>query len=331
MADRYERCRIPDPGERVDDVVDNRDVLAVVQGFSLIGVVVGLGWLLARTGLFGRTEQEVLAKLTFWVGSPALLLLVVADADVHVLFSGFLVASAAGLVVAAGTYVALARLVLRRSWEHTIMGGMGASYVNSVNLGVPIALYVLGDAGWAAPILVMQLVVMQPAWLAALDATGGGGFRWRRLVRSPFTNPMTVGALTGLVLSVAGVDLPALVRDPIELIGGLAVPGMLLAFGISLHRAPRAHGSGAGAELVLVTVLKLAVMPAVAVLVAGPVLGLPTTETVAAGVMAALPTAQNVFILAVAYRRGEQISRDTVFITTLLSPVAVALLVLLLT
>ena len=49
---------------------------AVLQGFWLIGAVVAVGWLLAHTRLFGVTEQRMLARLTFWVGSPALLFLV---------------------------------------------------------------------------------------------------------------------------------------------------------------------------------------------------------------------------------------------------------------
>jgi len=44
-------------------------------------------------------------------------------------------------------------------------------------------------------------------------------------------------------------------------------------------------------------------------------------------VMASLPTAQNVFILAVAYRRGENLARDSVFATTFLAMPAMLLVV----
>lgn len=294
-------------------------MVAVLQGFSLIAVVIAIGGLMAHTRLFGADEQRMLATLTFWVGSPALLFLVVADADVRVVFSGFLLATVAAVVVTSTAYLLLARLVWRRGWTHAVMGGMSVSYVNSNNLGVPIAVYVLGDAGWAAPIILMQLLVLQPAWLAALDATGGGRVSVRRLLRSPVTNPLTIGSLLGLVVALTGITLPTVVRDPIELVGGLAIPGMLLAFGISLRLSPLPGRDGTAGELVAAAALKLVVMPAVAVLVAGPVLGLGAHEVLAAGVMAALPTAQNVFILAVAYRRAEQVARDAIFVTTLLS------------
>lgn len=301
--------------------------MAVLQGFWLIAVVIAVGWLIAHTGLFGREGQQFLAKLTFWVGSPALLFLVVADADVGVLFSGFLVATVAGVLVTSVLYLVYARAVLHRPLSHAVMGGMSVSYVNSNNLGVPIAVYVLGDASWAAPILLLQLLVLQPAWLAALDATGRGRVSVRRLLLSPFTNPLTIGSLLGLVVAVAGIDLPEMVRAPVDLIGGLAIPGMLLAFGISLRLSPVPRGRDNLAELGAMVLLKLAVMPAVTWLVAGPVLDLTTQEVLGAVVMASLPTAQNVFILAVAYRRGENLARDSVFATTLLAMPAMLLVV----
>lgn len=307
-----------------------RSVAAVLQGFWLIAAVVAVGWLLAHTGLFGRTEQQVLARLTFWVGSPALLFLVVADADVGVIFSGFLVATVVGVVVTAAAYLVLARVVLRRSLTHALMGGMSVSYVNSNNLGLPIAIYVLGDASWSAPIILMQLLVLQPAWLAALDATRSGRVSVGRLLRSPVTNPLTIGSLLGLAVALSGGTLPPVVRAPTELVGGLAIPGMLLAFGISLRLSPVPRGRGNLAELGAVVLLKLGLMPAVAGLVAGPVMGLSGPEVLAVVVMSTLPTAQNVFVLAVAYGRGEDIARDSVFVTTVLAAPAMLLVVALL-
>ncbi|WP_109472117.1 AEC family transporter [Ornithinimicrobium cavernae] len=302
-------------------------MVAVLQGFWLIAVVIAVGWVIAHTRLFGRDGQQLLAKLTFWVGSPALLFLVVADSDVGVLFSGFLLATAAGVIVTAGAYLAFARFVLHRPLPHAVMGGMSVSYVNSNNLGVPIAIYVVGDASWAAPILLMQLLVLQPLWLAALDATGRGQVSVRRLLLSPLTNPLTVGSLLGLLVAVTGVELPDLVRAPIDLIAGLAIPGMLLAFGISLRLSPVPRGRGNLVELGGMVLLKLGLMPAVTWLVAGPVLGLSSQEVLGAVVMASLPTAQNVFILAVAYRRGESLARDSVFATTVLAMPAMLLVV----
>lgn len=302
-------------------------MVPVLQGFWLIAVVIAVGWLIAHLKLFGREGQQTLARLTFWVGSPALLFLVVADADVSVLFSGFLLATVGGVVITAVLYLLYAILLLRRPLSHAVMGGMSVTYVNSNNLGVPIAVYVLGDASWAAPLLLLQLLVLQPLWLAGLDATGRGRVSVRRLVMSPITNPLTIGSVLGLVVAVSGIELPTLVRDPAELIGGLAIPCMLLAFGISLRLSPVPRGKDNLSELGAMVLLKLLVMPAVTWLIAGPLLSLSAAEVLAAVVLASLPTAQNVYILALTYRRGEDIARDSVFTTTLLAMPAMLLLV----
>ena len=294
-------------------------MLSVLEGFSLIAAVIAVGWVLAQTGIFGRDEQRMLARLTFWVGSPALLFLIVARADVDVIFSGFLVATVAATAVCVLVYLAVARRLLRRRWADAVMGGMAASYVNANNLGLPIAIYVLGDASWAAPVLFMQLLFLQPGWLAALDATRAGRVSWVRVLRSPLTNPLTIGTVLGLLVNLSGWEPPELLLAPVELVAGVAVPCMLLAFGISLRLSPLPGREGGLAEPASVVLVKLVLMPLVAGLVAGPLLGLRDAEVLAAVVMAALPTAQNVHVLSIAYGRGERIARDGVFLTTVLS------------
>lgn len=305
-------------------------MVAVLQGFWLIAAIVAVGWVLAHIKLFGRSEQQMLAKLTFWIGSPCLLFLVVADADLGVIFSGFLIATVVASLVTAAAYLVVARVVLRRSVTHSLMGGMSVSYVNSNNLGLPIAMFVLADASWSASVILLQLMVLQPLWLGLLDAARTGRVSVLQLVRSPLTNPLTIGSLLGLAVALLDIQLPSDVRGPIELLGGLAIPCMLIAFGISLRLSPVPRGRDNLAELGAMVVLKLAAMPALAWLVAGPVMGLTDAEVLAAVVMAALPTAQNVFILAVAYGRGEDIARDSILVTTLLSMPAMLLVVALL-
>lgn len=294
-------------------------MLAVVQGFGLIAVVVAVGWLVAHVGMFGENEQRMLAVLTFRIGSPALLFLVVSRAETSVLFSGFLVATVSGVVLTSGSYMVVAWLLWRREPTHLFMGGMTVSYVNANNLGLPIAAYVLGDASLAAPILLFQLLVLQPFWLAALDISGGRRESPLRMLGRPFTNPLTVASLLGLVVGLADLRLPDFVIDPIELISGIAIPCMLLAFGISLRLSPRPGSGGTGPELALVVLSKLGLMPLFTALVGHYVFGLDHTELTAATVIAALPTAQNVFILAVTYARAVRIARDGVFLTTVLA------------
>lgn len=296
----------------------------VLEGFVTIGAVIALGALLAQIGLFDNASRVLLSRLSFFVASPALMITVLGGADVTAVLSKNLAASAVAVLVSSVLYVLAARLVWHRDLADTVVGTLSASYVNAGNLGLPIAAYVLGDAALVAPTLLMQLLVLQPLALAALDhATTERRFSIGRAMLRPLTNPLTVGSILGLLLSVSGAKLPMAVRDPLELVGGMAVPSMLMAYGISLRLGPKpGHGTSV-MEVGYITVLKLVVQPATAYVVARFVLGLGDTGLLAVTVLAALPTAQNIFVHATRYGRGEVLARDSIFVTTVLSVPAV--------
>ena len=292
----------------------------VIEGFGTIAAVIALGALLAQLGVVDDRARVVLSRLSFFVASPALMVTVLGDTDVTSVLSQNLVATLAGVLVAVVLYVLAARLVWRRALPETVVGSLSAAYVNAGNLGLPIAAYVLGDAALVAPTLLLQLLVLQPLALALLDhATSDRRFSVGRAMARPLTNPLTVGSLLGLLLALTGFPLPAVVRDPLELVGGMAVPSMLIAYGISLRLGPRPGHGTSTAEVGLISVLKLVVQPLTAYLVARFVLGVGDTGLLAVTVLAALPTAQNIFVHATRYGRGEVLARDSIFVTTLAS------------
>ncbi|WP_368473183.1 AEC family transporter [Saccharomonospora azurea] len=127
------------------------------------------------------------------------------------------------------------------------------------------------------------------------------------------------------------MTLPEPVLAPVELLGALAVPAMLLAFGISLHGASRpGRDRESRLPLVAIVTVKTVVHPLMA-LGLGLVLGLEGVELLAVVVCAALPAAQNVFGYAVRFGHGVTLARDAVLVTTLLSlPVIFAAVALLL-
>lgn len=307
-------------------------VLGVLEGFATIGAIIALGAFLAHIGVLDLGAQTVLSKLSFFVASPALMVTVLSGADVANVLSRNLAASAGGVLVSAVLYVGVARLVWHKSTADTVIGTLCSVYVNAGNLGLPIAAYVLGDAALVAPTLLMQLLVLQPLALAVMDnAISSTGFSWARAFVRPFTNPLTVGSMIGLALAVTGFTLPAPIYDPLALIGGMAVPSMLLAYGVSLRLGPRpGHGTSA-LEIGYITVLKLLVQPVSAYLIARFALGLDGSVLFAVTVLAALPTAQNIFIHATRYARAEVVARDSIFATTVLSVPALFVVAALLT
>lgn len=289
----------------------------VFEGFATIGAVIALGALLAHLKVVDLTAQVLLSRLAFFVASPALMVVTLGAADVSAVLSRNLVASVAAVLVAGGTYAALARFVWRRPLGHSTIGTLSASYVNAGNLGIPIAAYVLGNAAYVAPTLLFQLLVMQPVALAVLDADARGGRPpLGAMLGRPFTNPLTVGSLVGLALAVTGWTLPKAVQDPLELVAHMAVPAMLIAYGIALRLGPGLGAGGSAVEVGTTSALKLVAQPLVAFAVARYLLGVEGHALLAIVVTSALPTAQNIFVHATRYDRGTVLARDTILITT---------------
>lgn len=307
----------------------------VLHGFATLVIVIGVGFLIAHLRIAGAQAQVMLARLAFFVASPALMIRVLADTDAGLIFSSNLIASIGCVAVSATIFVLVARLVFRRNASDTVIGAFCASYVNAGNLGLPIAAYVLGSPSWIAPMLLIQMVLLQPLGLAVLDATTHSGDqsgirRWLRLIASPFRNPLMIGALVGLLLSVFDVTLPSLINDPLGMIGDMAVPTMLIAYGISLRLGPLPGKGEPVLQIGFIVLLKLAVQPLLGFLLAQYVLNLDPQSVFAVTVVAALPTAQNVFTHAVRYDRGVILARDSIFITTVLSLVALIVIAALL-
>lgn len=303
----------------------------VFEGFATIGAVVAVGFLLAHFGVLDVPAQDLLSRLAFYVASPALLIVVMSRTPIAAIFSANLVSSFASVVITVAAYLAISRWRWRPPLGESVVGSLCAAYVNAGNLGLPIALYVLGDISLMAPTLLMQLLVLTPLAMALLDAETRGQrptlvVTLVRVVR----NPITAGALIGVLSSLAGNRIPPLVMEPIALVGNLAVPAMLIAFGISLRLGPKPGAGGSWSHVGTVVGLKLVVQPVAAVSVGYLLVGLRGHALFAAGVTAALPTAQNIFAYANRYDRALFLARDAIFASTFLSIPVILLITLLL-
>jgi malonate transporter len=308
-------------------------VQGVLAGFATIGIIIGLGFLLAQLRILDATAQGVLTRTAFYVASPALMVTVLGGTDVHRLLSANLIASLGSVAVAATIAVLLARPVWKRTGGDTVIAAFCAAYVNAGNLGLPIAAYALGDAALIAPMLLAQLLVLQPSGLAVLDGLthvpspdiSRSRLLFVRLTRA-FRNPLAVGSLVGLALALTGIRLPVAINAPLTLVGGMAVPSRLRAYGITLRLGPRPGPGEPPSQIAALVSHKLVVQPIAAYLIGAYAVGLVDHDLLAVTVIAALPTAQNVFTFAMRYDRGVILARDTIFVATLLSvPVILAI------
>lgn len=299
----------------------------VLAGFFIVWSMIGVGWVVGRAGVLGPHGRYVLNRTTFFVASPALVLSSLLDTDPREVFSpAMAVAGISGLTTGVLLFLGL-RLFTGRDASEVTVAAISGSVVNGANMGFPIAAYVLGDLSYAIPVILFQQAVYTPLYLFVLHTTtqkgspGLGG-----VARSIGANPTIIASVIGMVLSLAGVRLPEVVLEPFASLGQMAIPAMLLAFGLSLNGSkPLAKADGYRGLIAISSTAKLVLMPLIALGV-GLALDLRGHDLYEVVVMAALPTAQNVFVAAARYQAGENLARDTVLITTI-GTVVVLLLV----
>jgi malonate transporter len=315
-------------------VLRNRADLSLVTevfvGFAIVTLVVATGYVTGRMGILGPTALDVLSKAAFFVFSPALLFIVLGDADIQVLFSDLLPVSALAAVGALVLYVVIAVVSRVRGAGRLTVGGLAASYVNSNNFGLPLAAYILGDPALAAPVLLFQLIVMSPVALTILDISSHGSLSARRILSGPIRNPLIIGSILGVVVSWWDLELPDIIHEPLDLLGQAAVPTLLFALGLSLASQRLWEAREFRREIAMAAIIKLSVMPLIAWLLGVFVFSLDDHALFTVVILAALPSAQNVFNYSQRYHVATPLARDSVVLTTLVSlPIMIGLALLL--
>jgi hypothetical protein len=282
-----------------------------------IFAVVAIGWGAARSGrLVAEEASRALSGAAFYIFVPALLFRTTARID----FQRLDVAVVLAFFVPTLALVAVVYTVLRLGRRRA--GGAGAaepsvraitsSFGNAVQIGIPLAAALFGEAGLALHLTVVGLhsltlltvlTALVELDLAREQPRGHGGARLlatlATTVRNTVIHPVVLPVLAGLLWNLSGLALPGLIDEILATLGQAVVPVCLVLIGVSLaHYGVR----GALRTSVLLATLKLVVHPLAVLGFARLVLGLTGVPLAIVVMLAALPVGSNALIFAQRYR-----------------------------
>ena len=103
-------------------------------------------------------------------------------------------------------FLILNRLFFHMKAADATIGALNSLYLNSNNIGLPIATYILGNPALVAPILVMQQAVFTPIGLTVLDVTTKGKVSAKEILKQPLHQPLLIGSLLGIAVSAISAE-----------------------------------------------------------------------------------------------------------------------------
>ena len=216
-------------------------MVGVLEGFATIAVIVAVGWLLADRRILDDRAQVNLSRLAFYVASPALLLTVMQrtslDAVLSATSSRRSSASPSSSASTCSSPGSVGRRHARVTPHRQPLGGLRQrGQPRHPDRALRPRRRRVGRADAAACSCSSS---RRSTWRSSTATRAASARRCGRSLRRMFSNPITLGAVAGLLIAVFDIDLPRVVAAPIDLLGAMAVPSMLVAFGISLRRGPR--------------------------------------------------------------------------------------------
>lgn len=286
-----------------DGVAGSGAVNAVVQQVALAAplfVLVFVGYAIVKWGGWPKAAADALARFVFTIALPAMLFRLMSGfsklppVNVRLLvafFGGCLVVFLLGRLVSARLF--------RLDGVSQSVFALGGVFSNNVLLGLPLTRILLGDEAMPSAALVVvfnaltlwTLVTVSVEW-AKNGAPTLGGFG--RTARGVLTNPLVASILSGTLFSLTGLELPALIDQPIKLLGDAALPMSLIALGMGLAEFGVREGWQQSASI---CALKLIAHP-LAVWGLAVLLGLPRVETQAVVLLSSLSVGANVYLMS---------------------------------
>lgn len=294
----------------------------------IFGILV-IGYLAARFGFMQESAIDGLSKFVFNFAVPVLLFRKLAQAGLSANMPWHLPIAYYGGVVAIFVFtVVLGVALFRRGTAEAVSYGAVACYGNTVLMGIPIVLATYGDRA-SLPLFIIigiHTLILVPVISVGYALAGGKGrglgTALGDVVVDLLRNPILIGLLAGLLYGRYGPPLPGVAGETMRLLGEASMPVALFAVGGTLARY--SIGGQVPHALVL-SVIKLILLPVVVWFLADSILHLPTLWTQVITLLAALPGGVTPFLFATRYGAAKNTVTTTIILSTAMGLVTLPL------
>lgn len=295
---------------------------ALIDVILPVFLVLGSGYFARWRGWMSDDHIDGLMRFTQGFALPALLFRGIESLDLGLNYDlGLLGSYYLGALASFGLGLYGARLLFRRPWEDCVAIGFCALYSNSLLLGVPITERAYGADALGPNFAIVSLYApfCYGVGLTAMEivrARGKTGIQMLRAILSAmFRNALVIGIALGLFVNLAGIPIPLILGDAIDMVVRAALPAALFGLGGVLYRY---RPEGDAGTIAFICGLSLIIQPAI-VWLAGGLAGLSTGQMRSAVLTAAMASGVNTYIFANIYGVARRVVASSVLIGTALS------------
>ncbi|MGQ7848202.1 AEC family transporter [Granulosicoccus sp. 3-233] len=299
-------------------------MLTILSLTGVIFVLIAIGYILVVSGAFDRNHMQVLTHYVVMLALPALIFRAVANNSLgQIINPAYILTYVVASLTLFIAYYFWASRVCGQNALYSTFAGMGASSPNSSFIGYPIVLMFmpsLASTALAMNVIVENLLLIPLAMLLAERSNGSEALNravFLDIARRLLLNPIMIGLLAGLVISISAIELPMVLSRPVDIIADSSAAVSLIVIGGAIAGMPRTSISG---RLIPLSVGKLLLHPMLFWLVslglASLGMGIADADLTRAGIlMAAMPPMGIYPILAQRYGAGDEHAAAMVIMT----------------
>ena len=282
-------------------------------------LVIGFGYVSVWGRVFPENGVDALMKFTQHFAIPCLLFQAIANLDLSAsldagLLLSFYVGAACGFLLGFSG----ARVLFRRDWEDCVAIGFCCLFSNSVLLGLAINERAYGAEALAGAytIVAFHSPFCYGLGITAMEIARNRGqpplVMARGIARAMFRNALVLAIAAGFAVNLAGITLPTVLVDALDLVIRAALPTALFALGgVLVQYRPE----GDARVIFMVCGIALLVHPAITWAL-GSSLSVPQDSFKSGVLTAAMAPGINAYIFANMYGRARRVAASSVLVAT---------------
>ena len=284
--------------------------LTVLEVTAPVFLLASIGYIWVRLGF--EYKIQFVTRLTMTLAVPALIFVSLMQSDI---------APQALATMSLATFVAYGGVMLAM-WAIVRVGRLNSAtflaplvFGNTGNLGLPLALFAFGEAGLSYAVVVLAVMSLISFTVGVWMVSGGGS------LTKVFREPVAWATVLGALFLWLGWETPRFLTNTLDLLGQIAIPTMLITLGVAVARLKPGQ---VGLALIL-SVSKVVACVAIAV-GAGLWFALESIPFAVLVVQIATPVAVTSYLLAEKYGADSEAVAGLVVVSTLVSVVALPLI-----